>query len=349
VSEDQDQEQKTEDPTERRLSELSKQGQIVYSKDLTGAAIFVAFVAIVWTQGERLAGAAAEHMRLTFSDLAHGDVRAVLNDGLFAFARATALPLAATFALAIVASIGQVGLPNEPSLMRKGGGSPLSRLQRLLTLGALKDLGAQCIKLAILLIAFYFAFGQQTTAISQLAREPLGTGLGTIGSLTKRIALTTVAAFVVLGVFDYVLARRRFMSSARMTKDEVKREAKEDAGSPQIKSRRRAMQRELAKRQTTKEVKAADVVVTNPTHYAVALRYKSQKMRAPRVVAKGVDHMAEQIKAIARENGVPIVENVPLARALHAQVKVGRDVPVELYRAVAEVLAFVYRARRGGR
>jgi len=130
-----------------------------------------------------------------------------------------------------------------------------------------------------------------------------------------------------------------------MTKEEVKQEHKQKEGDPLLKARIRSLQRERARRRMMAEVPKADVIVTNPTHFAVALRYDAEKMAAPRVVAKGADLVAQRIKEIARKNGIPLVENVPLARALHKSVKVGGSVPRSLYQAVAEVLAYVYRLK----
>jgi len=150
-----------------------------------------------------------------------------------------------------------------------------------------------------------------------------------------------------LAAVDYYLARRRMAEQMRMSPDEVKREHREQEGDPMIRGRRKARMRELARRRIAAAVAKADVVVVNPTHYAVALRYDDKTDAAPVVVAKGVDEQAEKIREIARSNSVPVLSRPPLARALYKHVKEGRVVPANLYRAVAEVLAYVYRIRRG--
>jgi len=149
-----------------------------------------------------------------------------------------------------------------------------------------------------------------------------------------------------LAAIDFVLAKRRMSAKMKMTPDEIKREHKESEGDPMVKGKRRARMRQLAKRRMASEVKAADVVVVNPTHYAVALRYRADSDAAPRVVAKGADEVAEHIRALARQAGVPILSRPPLARALF-KVAEGGQVPAPLYKAVAEVLAYVYRLRPG--
>ena len=157
------------------------------------------------------------------------------------------------------------------------------------------------------------------------------------------VAFRVVGTLMVVAALDYGFQRYSFEKSIRMTKEEVKREHKQSEGNPQFKSRVRASQRELAKKRMMTDVPAADVIITNPTHFAVALKYKPGEHVAPRVVAKGQDLLAHKIREIAQHNDVPIVENPPLARALYKQVEIGREVPADLYEAVAEVLAFVYQ------
>jgi flagellar biosynthetic protein FlhB len=150
-----------------------------------------------------------------------------------------------------------------------------------------------------------------------------------------------------LAVADFFYQRWRFEESIKQTKAEVKEDMKALEGNPAIKGKIRSIQRQAARRRMLARVKDADVIVTNPTHYAVALEYKPNTMNAPRVIAKGRDRIAEKIKALGREHDIPTVENVPLARALYRLVDIGQDIPMELYKAVAEVLAYVYKIRKG--
>ncbi|CAN5919395.1 hypothetical protein BH11MYX2_BH11MYX2_13560 [soil metagenome] len=166
-------------------------------------------------------------------------------------------------------------------------------------------------------------------------------------SVIKKSLLVVVGAIVALAVVDFIMAKRRISEQMKMTPDEVKREHKDSEGDPMIKMRRRQKAREMAKRRIAVTVPTADVIIVNPTHYAVALRYDDTQDRAPIVVAKGVDDVAQRIREIAREKGIPIMARPPLARALHKHVKEGKQVPANLYKAVAEVLAYVYRLRGG--
>lgn len=164
-----------------------------------------------------------------------------------------------------------------------------------------------------------------------------------VGRLTFNVGIRTGLVLLVLGIGDYAFQRYEFEKSIRMTKEEIKQEAKEYDGDPLIRSRIRAKQRQLSMSRMMQAVEKADVVVTNPTHYAVALAYDQAEMDAPTVVAKGKDLIAERIKEVARQHGVQVVENKALAQALYKSVEIGQQIPVELYKAVAEVLAYVYR------
>src|SRR5207244_12537928 len=167
-----------------------------------------------------------------------------------------------------------------------------------------------------------------------------------IRSLTLRIFLYITGSVGILAVADFFIQRWRFEQSIKQTKAEVKEDMKATEGNPTIKSKIRSIQRESARRRMMSRVKDADVIVTNPTHYAVALEYKPEKMSAPRVVAKGRDFIAQKIKEVGREHDIPTVENVPLARALYRIVEVEQEIPMDLYKAVAEVLAYVYKIRK---
>jgi len=166
-----------------------------------------------------------------------------------------------------------------------------------------------------------------------------------VGKSGRALFLSMMGVLAVFAAIDFFFQKREFGKQVRVTKKEAKQEAKEQEGDPMIKSRIRSIQRDMSRKRMMKAVKAADVIVTNPTHIAIALQYDKDKMVAPKVVAKGADFMAENIKKIAREAGVPLVENVPLARAMFKTVKVGQVIPRSLFQAVAEVLAYVYKLK----
>ena len=205
--------------------------------------------------------------------------------------------------------------------------------------------GLALLKVVALGLGAYFVLKGRTGVILALNRDPLAWAAPAAWAVVIRLALYLSAAVALVAGLDYLYQRNRFEQSLRMTKEEVKREMKEEEGDPQIKARLRQLARDRSRRKMLAEVPKATVVVTNPTHYAVALRYERARDSAPVVVAKGSGTFAKRIAELARKNGVTVLERPPLARALYAGVKEGRAIPGPLFRAVAEVLAFVYRLR----
>jgi flagellar biosynthetic protein FlhB len=203
-------------------------------------------------------------------------------------------------------------------------------------------------KLGIIGYIAYSTLSSSYPLLLLTIRQDIPTILAFTGDLIYRLALRIALFLLVLAVIDYGYQRWAFEKQIRMTKEEVRQEHRQYEGNPQIKARIRARQRQLARRRMMEEVPHADVVLTNPTHVAVALRYDPTTMSAPKVVAKGAELLAEKIKEIARQHDVPVLENPPLARSLYKNVEIGREIPTEFFAAVAEVLAFVYQidARR---
>jgi flagellar biosynthetic protein FlhB len=231
----------------------------------------------------------------------------------------------------------------QPDLSRL---NPLNGLKRILSWHGAIELGKALLKtLVVGGVAAWVVWAERAEIVSLIA-EPVGPGLAHLAGLLGRTFLAIAGAFALIVAVDVPFQIWDHHRQLRMTKEEVRQELKETEGDPQIKARIRSLQREVARRRMMAEVPKADVVVTNPDHYAVALRYAESTMRAPRVVAKGSLLVAERIVALARDNGVPVLRAPPLARALFAHAEVGQEIPGALYNAVAEVLAWVYQLRR---
>lgn len=344
MSEDQDQRRFA--PTAKRIQDFRKRGQIALSKDLTqvgallgGAALGLSSLA---SMQARLGDAIIRGMRL-------GDEPQVA----LAAAGATFVAIVGPIALGalvgwLVVAAVELGAPPAFAPFKLD----LSRLANpgaLLELVSPKKQAGRALKalakLAVVGGAAALALSSEWDRwLSDPVTEAAQVSSRASGALS-RVTWWSGAALLALAVVDYAMARRRHESELKMTLEELRRENKESDGDPAIKRKRRQRMRELAKRRFVAAVKSSDVVLVNPTEYAVALRYRSQKDPAPRVVAKGKDKVAERIRAIARESGVPIVVNIPLARLLHKIVPEGRVIPTHVYRAVAEVLGYVYRLR----
>jgi flagellar biosynthetic protein FlhB len=253
----------------------------------------------------------------------------------------------AVVAIAIVANGTQVGFRITPEALKpKMEKFDLAKgFKRLFSRRSLVELIRDVVKLGIIGTVAYFAVDAERDGFLSLSDADTGGILSFAAWAIFRVGIKIILALFALALGDFAFQRWDFERSIRMTKHEIKEEMRQQEGSPQLKSRIRQVQRELAKMRMGKAIPEADVVVTNPTTLAVALKYDLETMSAPTVVAKGARLLAEKIKDIAREAGVPIVENKPLARALYSSVDVGGSVPAELYKATAEVLAYVYRLR----
>lgn len=343
--------EKTEAPTPRRLQEARQRGQVPRSQDLTAAVLlFSAFLALA------LVGPA---LWKTLIDITQaglgGDFSTSIDDVLIlaSISISEALKRLAPFLLIIfgamlVALVGQVGLlftfePLRPSLNKI---NPLSGLQRLFSVRSVMLAVVNFAKLIVVAaVAYVVLLSSADSVIFAFTFDYLQ--LAHLGwALLFRLGMSLSVALLILALLDLAWQRYRHIRDMRMTKEEVKDELRSMEGDPQIKRRRREVQLQLAFQRLRKDVPKADVVVTNPTHYAVAIAYDTDTMPAPRVVAKGADWMALRIRMLAQEFNIPIVQRPPLARALYESVKVGQFVPERLYRAIAEILAYVYELTR---
>ena len=337
--------QRTHQATPKRVKDFRKRGELALSRDAVTAATFaggaIAMIACV-------GGASNALLDLTRDATQVADGREPVGlAGAAAKAFGTAaVPVMIGAAVAALASIAlQIGWP--PAFKKLGFNfgklSPAANLGSTFSLSAMtRRTGAALLKLVVVGTIVV------TVVKGAVASEtPDASGIGAFAwSAVRRVLWVVVGALIAVGAVDYILARRRMAGKMKMTSEEVKREHKENEGDPMVRGKRRARMRELAKRRMAQAVAKATVVVVNPTHYAVALRYDDKKDGAPVVVAKGVDETAEKIREIARQNAVPILARPPLARALHKHVKEGQPIPVNLFKAVAEVLAYVYKLRR---
>ncbi len=223
--------------------------------------------------------------------------------------------------------------------------SPMSGFKRLFNKDALVEMIKSLLKLLVVAWIAYRVISDEMQNITFLAEADIQAIFNFVGHIAFKIVTHTCGILIVLGILDMMYVKWRYIENLKMTKQEVKDERKESEGNPEIKGKIKSMQYQMARRRMVKIVPMADVVITNPTHYAVALKYDRQKMIAPLVLVKGVDVMAEAIKKIAREHHITLVENRFLARELYDQVKENEPIPESLYAAVAEVLAYVYKLK----
>jgi flagellar biosynthetic protein FlhB len=350
-----DQGQRTEKPTKRKLDKSRREGQFPASRELLAALQFLTFVILLITGGgaflERIRDmvryllAAAFHLSVTPRSVLriYGELLGqVFTPLLWMGGSLTAV------ALATQLGSTRLGLSLQnlaPDLNRL---NPLEKLRNVARQNAAAFLQA-VLFLPLLALAVYKIAGANMAAYAGLAREGLPSALRVIGDSFRDFLWKAAALFCVIGVLDFARVYRHHYQSLRMTKLEVRDELKETEGNPQIKQRVRRIQRDMARRNMMREIPNATAVIVNPTHFAVAIRYDMEAMSAPRVLAKGKNYLALRIRQIAVDHQVPIVENQPLAQALYKSADVGQEIPPNLYRAVAEVLAYIYKLMHAGK
>jgi flagellar biosynthetic protein FlhB len=343
---------RTEKPTAKRRADARKKGQVARSPELSSLLVLGGAFGFLSLMGPSMLSHMESAMRDSFlstasPDLAHGGLNTALNR-LVQTVLVVVLPLiAAAAGGGLLASVMQVrpGLfltQLKPDFKRI---NPASGVKRLVSPHSLTELIKNLAKLLVVGAVVFVTIYPRRHDVAQLGGLPPTEAVGFIASLIVSLAWRVIGTFAVIAIADVALARRRHEKSLKMSKEEVKQEAKQQDMSPQLKGRMRSAARSMARARMLGNVKKADVVVTNPTHFAVALSYRAGE-NAPRVLAKGADLLAFKIRTIAREHAVAIVENPPLARQLYADVEVGQEVPVQMFALVAEVLAYVWRTSR---
>lgn len=348
--------EKTEDATPKRREEASEKGQIPRSVELNAAVMLLGSALVINALGPAfgmtLLGTFQYGIIVAGAGPLDGESAVALVRGMgwkVLAALTTFVAALAGVTLAISAAQGRGILASKALEPQWDRVNPLTNLQRMLGMQPWIDLLKSLAKVGIVAFAVNASLRSAwDDALALSLTSPFGM-VDLVRRYSVKLLMTAGLAYLALAVMDYVYQIWHHEKGLRMTKEEVKLEHKQNEGDPLIKSRLRAMGRSLARRQMFQDVPKADVVITNPTHIAVALKYDPQKSDAPIVLAMGQRKIAQRIKALASDAGVPMIENRPLARALLGSARVGETIPAELYVAVAEVLAFVIRERRAGR
>jgi flagellar biosynthetic protein FlhB len=348
---------KTEEPTQHKLQEARKQGDVATSPEITGAVVALVGLLVVQSQGPHIVQGLEKIITQDLALTAHP--QAITGATVGAQMRsdfATGLLLVAPLAAAVFVGVISVGALNTRGLMSLKGIkpsfkklNPMSNFKHVFGKEALVQLAKVLLKIAVIAAVILPWQSTWTSLIPQLSFIGNVPASSTLWDDTIRLAMQMTGAFVAIGAVDFGYRQWAWRRRQRMSKQEVKEESKRMEGNPQMKARMRQVGRRrlraLLAGPNLRAVPKADVVVTNPTHYAVAIQYTPGKMRAPKVIAKGQRLFALRIKEIARKHNIPMVENRPLAQALFKSVQINQEVPADLYKAVAQVLAFVYRLR----
>lgn len=348
--------EKTEEPTAKKKSDTRKDGKVPKSKELSsGVELIALFLILKFWVGHmgvnfmklfgEIYGKMPEYTTFWNGRIVREDYKVLINNVYLELLKQL-LPF---FIIGIVIAIGinmmqfKFQISTKPLRPKFSKFNPISGMKRLFSKEKIIELIKSIAKIILIMAVVYSTVKDKWVYLVQFYGMPFNQAIELIGNVVIDTGLKISLVFMLIAFADLFYQRRKFKNDIKMTKQEVKDEYKNSEGDPQIKGKIRSKMREASQRRMMQDVPRADVVITNPTHYAVAIRYDAMTGSAPVVLAKGADYVAQKIKEIARENNVEIVENKPLARMLYANVDVGQEVPPELYQAVAEVLAMVYK------
>jgi flagellar biosynthetic protein FlhB len=344
--------EKTEPATPKKRQDARKKGQVAKSNELPGAFIlFFAFLSFVM-----FGGFLKKHFfnifNVTFNDYLLSEITVTNVTALFGNLLIEGMILLSpiffvTMLVAVLGTFLQIGIlfTGDPLLMKFNKLNPLEGAKKIFGLRSLVEFLKSMLKVSIVGIIVYITLMGQIEEIMKLSHYSLENTLSFVASITIRLGITIGLILVVLSIFDYIYQRYEHEKSLKMSKQDIKDEYKKSEGDPLIKGKIKERQRKLAMQRMMQEIPNADVIITNPTHFAIALKYNASAMEAPKVIAKGKDYVALKIKEIAKSNGIVMMENKPLARALYNQVELGDSIPADLFQAVAEVLAYVYKIK----
>ncbi len=348
--------EKTEEPTAKKLKDAREEGQVAKSQDIVIAfsllGLFLTLKVMIGYIGESFM-ASYQEMYGLISDIAgepftQNTASSIVQYGILRVLIISAPIYIIAVLVAFVTNIYQVkwaptGKPLMPKLSKL---NPISGFKKIFSKDKVVDLLKSVAKIGIIIYIVYDALKDQWGVLRNLYDVSLLSAIGLIGDTVINLGIKISAFFIAIAFIDYMYQKYKFKEDMKMTKQEVKDEYKQTEGDPHVKGQIRQKMREASRRRMMQELPQADVVITNPTHLAVAIKYDRENSKgAPVVIAKGADYLAGKIKEVARENDIEIVENKPLARMLYYNVEIGMEIPPELYQMVAEVLAYVYRLK----
>ncbi|MFA8437488.1 flagellar biosynthesis protein FlhB [Pueribacillus sp. YX66] len=345
--------EKTEKATPKKRQDTRKEGRVAKSADVNTAIILLFVFLFLWFFGSFLREDILKIFEISFNEyvligVTEQSIRLMMTDLSIQAAKVLLPIFLAAIIGALVSNYMQVGVlfTTKPLILKLERINPIQGAKRMFSARALVELLKAMLKITLVGVVTFTILWLHKEEVFRLTSTSPNTTLAVIGNLTVKMGVFTSILLIFLSIFDYVYQKYDFEKNIRMSKQEVKDEYKKIEGDPLIKSKIKERQKQMAMQRMMQEVPKADVVITNPTHFAVALKYDEETMEAPQVVAKGVDYIALKIKTIAETNDVVIVENRHLARALYKEAEIGDTVPEQLFQAVAEVLAYVYRLKQ---
>lgn len=349
---------KTEEATPKKLQDARKEGQVARSQELSTAVMLLAFFLVVKVFvgfiGNRFLGSFIEVYQVidvyTADEFGSGMAGAFMRDSLIEILIICLPVFISAVLVAFVVTVAQVkwqvtAKPLQPKLSKF---NPIKGFQRIFSKDKLFELIKDVIKIALIFYVAYSDLAEGAETIGVLYDLSLTQAVVYVGEFVINLGIKLSAIYLIIGFADYIYQKLKFKKDLMMSKQEVKDEYKQQEGDPQVKGKIKSKMREVSQRRMMQKLPEADVVITNPTHFACAIKYDKEVSEAPVLIAKGADYLAQKIKEVAKENRIPIVENKPLARMLYYNVDLDSEIPRELYQMTAEVLAYVYKLKNGG-
>ena len=344
--------EKTEQASPKKKEEARKKGQVSRSQELNSAIVMLTGLAVIYFLIDDLLEIYTSMFKSVYSEAGTFEITLALVDpyvfiGLNIFSQLVA-PIALTImVVGVLISYAQVGsiFSIEAITPKFEKISPMKGFKRMFSQKSLVEAVKNILKLTLIATIGYITISSKFDEFMMLSNRDISFLVSFIGRMVMKIAVNISLALLLLAIFDFAYQRWKFNQELKMTKQEVREEHKQTEGDPLLKARIRSIQRDSARKRMLKDVPDADVIITNPTTYAIALKYDITEMTAPTVVAKGMRKVAEKIKEIAEENNIPVIENKWLAKTLYKSVEVGEETPYDLYKAVAEILAYVYKLK----
>ncbi|RLA63346.1 MAG: flagellar biosynthesis protein FlhB [Epsilonproteobacteria bacterium] len=345
--------EKTEEPSSHRIEEFRKRGEVASSKELTSVLLLTANIITISLGMIFIFEILEEYVTWLYGldfDNAYSPkvVKIIISKTLFTALKCVAPVFVVSIIISVLSSVGQIGFLWAPKVleMKPERLNPVEGLKKLISLKSIFEAIKGLMKFSIILFIVYLFFKDKILILKGFLQLDVFQSVLYGKDLIINLSLFILMGMFIVALIDLAYQKFSYQKKIKQTKEQAKREQKEHEGNPEIKQRIRAIQREVSQRRIMQEVPKADVIITNPTHYAVALKYDPETMLSPKVLAKGADHMALRIRKSGKDHEIPVIENITLARNLYKTVKIGEFVPQDLYRAVAEVLAFVYKLKR---
>jgi flagellar biosynthetic protein FlhB len=353
MAEDDDDSQKTEEPSQQRIDEAVKKGQVASSKEITSFMVLLSLALIIGSMSSYLLRTSTIKLRHYIERpedflLDDGNLGRVLIQLLIDIAPIALLPAFIVIIAAFASSFLQHGgfvVSSHPITPSFDKISPMKGIGRIFSMQSVVEFIKGLIKIIVMGLVAFMSIYPHLGSMSILHLYNIAGILALLLKLSIRMLIGVTVTMALIAILDYLYQRHAYFKGLRMTKQEVKDEYKSTEGSPEIKSKIRAIRMERARKRMMSAVPKADVIITNPTHFSVALRYDVDHMKAPVVVAKGQDNIALKIREVGKKHNVPLIENPPLARALYAAVEIDQEIPFEHYKAVAEIIGYVFKLK----